>query len=281
MTIAAANGVRLHYKRVGVGEPLVLVHGSWVDSRVWDEVLPLLSASFDVVAYDRRGHGQSSCPPGQGSVRDDADDLAALINTLGAGPAHVAGASLGGSIALRLAAGHPDAVLTLAVHEPPLFDLLDREALEPSERTTLAALRADLSAVGACLEAGDLEGGARLYFDRVARSPGGWAAIGPAGRAALIAAAPTYLDQGRDPDALRLDLGDLGNFDGPALVTYGDLRPPFFRRLAAMVTAALPRARSELISGTAHNPQVTHPGVYARAIEGFAARRTATAEPRA
>src|SRR5436190_7110039 len=99
MPIVEVNGTRLHYERNGAGEPLVLVHGSWVDCRVWDAVVPALSKSFEVVAYDRRGHTRSSCPPGQGSVRDDAEDLAALIDHLGVGPAHVAGASLGGSIA--------------------------------------------------------------------------------------------------------------------------------------------------------------------------------------
>lgn len=275
MTIAEVNGAQLHYERSGAGEPLVLVHGSWVDCRVWDDVAPLLRGSFEVVVYDRRGHSLSTCPPGQGSVHDDVDDLAALIDLLGAGPAHVAGASFGGSIALRLAAGRPDALLSIAVHEPPLFHLLDRRAVEPSELTELTELRAHLCSVAARLEAGDLEGGARLYFDRVAQSPGGWAGLDPTRRRALVETAPTYLDQYRDPDALRIDLGDLAAFDGPALVTHGDRRPPFFRRMAEMVSAALPGARSELIPGTAHDPQVTHPGAYTRAIEEFASRRAA------
>jgi pimeloyl-ACP methyl ester carboxylesterase len=273
MTIAEVNGAQLHYERSGAGEPLVLVHGSWVDCRVWDDVAPLLGGSFEIVVYDRRGHSLSTCPPGQGSVHDDVDDLAALIDVLGAGPAHVAGASFGGSIALRLAAYRPDALLSIAVHEPPLFDLLDHQAVEPSELTELTELRADLCSVAARLEAGDLEGGARLYFDRVAHSPGGWPGLDPARRRALIEAAPTYLDQYRDPDALRIDLGNLAAFDGPALVTHGDRRSPFFRRMAEMVSAALPGARSELIPGTAHDPQVTHPGAYTRAIEKFASRR--------
>ena len=272
MTFAEVNGAQLHYERSGAGEPLVLVHGSWVDCRVWDEVAPLLRRSFEVVVYDRRGHSLSTCPPGQGSVHEDVDDLAALIDLLCAGPAHVAGASFGGSIALRLAAGRPDALLSIAVHEPPLFDLVDRRGIEPCE---LTELRAHLSSVAARLEAGDLEGGAQLYFDRVAQSPGGWAGLDLARRRALVETAPTYLDQYRDPDALRIDLGDLATFDGPSLVTYGDRRPPFFRRMAEMVSAALPAARSELIPGTAHDPQVTHPGAYTRAIEEFASRRAA------
>jgi pimeloyl-ACP methyl ester carboxylesterase len=279
MTIAEVNGVQLHYERSGAGEPLVLVHGSWVDCRVSDDVAPLLRRTFEVIVYDRRGHSLSTCPSGQGSVQDDVDDLVALIDLLGAGRAHVVGASFGGSIALRLAAGRPDALLSAAVHEPPLFDLLDSRALELSELTQLTELRAQLATVAARLETGDLGGGAHLYFDRVAEAPGGWAGLEPARRRALVDNASTYLDQYRDPDALRIELGDLAAFDGPALVTRGDRRPPFFRRIAEMVLAAMPGARSEMIPGTAHDPQVTHPGAYIRAIAELAGRREPRSEP--
>ncbi len=127
MPLADADGARLFYEREGAGEPLVLVHGSWVDARVWDAVVPLLSRSLDVVAYDRRGHSRSSCPPGQGSIRDDVADTAGLIECLGLGPAHVAGTSWGGTIALRLAPARPDLVRSVSAHEPPLFDLLEAE----------------------------------------------------------------------------------------------------------------------------------------------------------
>jgi pimeloyl-ACP methyl ester carboxylesterase len=267
MPIAEVNGVELHFQRSGAGEPLVLVHGSWVDCRVWDRAVPLLSRSFDVVAYDRRGHSRSSCPRGQGSVRDDVDDLAALIDCLALGPAHVAGASWGGSIALRLVAAYPELVCRVTAHEPPLFDLLDAEAPDLPE---LVELRARLATVAARLESGDLEGAARFYFDQVAEAPGGWAGLDDGRRSALLSNAHTYLDQCRDPEALGIAVDELAMFGGPALVTYGDRRPAFFRRIVEIVVSAMPEAGSELIPEAAHDPQITHPGPYARAIENFA-----------
>jgi pimeloyl-ACP methyl ester carboxylesterase len=229
--------------------------------------LPTLARSFDVVSYDRRGHSRSSCPPGQGSVRDDVEDLAALIELLGLTPAYVAGASLGGSITLRLAGARPELVRAAAVHEPPLFDLLEGEAADWPE---LGELRARLAAVASRLAAGDLEGGVRLYFDRVAATGGGWAGIDPGHRRVLLANALTYLDQCRDPEALDVDLDSMGAFDGPVLVTYGDVRSPFFKRIVELLVAVMPGASAEPIPGTAHDPQITHPDSYARAVEQLA-----------
>jgi pimeloyl-ACP methyl ester carboxylesterase len=278
MPIADINGVRLHFKRSGAGQPLVLVHGSWVDGRVWDRVVPLLSRSFEVVAYDRRGHTLSSCPLGQGSVRDDVDDLAALIDFLELGPAHVAGASWGGSIALRLAVARPELLRTVTVHEPPLFDLLNDETPD------LPALRERLGTVAGLLESGDLDQAARLYFDQVAETPGGWAGLDRGRRTALLSNALTYLDQCRDPDALGIKIDDLAAFGGPALITYGNRRPPLFKRIVDIVVAAMPGARSELLPAAAHDPQITHPSAYSRMIENFAGhegRRGLNAERRA
>lgn len=267
MPFSQFDETRLQYELSGAGEPLFLVHGSWVDGGIWDAVVPLLSSRFELVSYDRRGHSRSSCPPGQGSIRDDVEDLAALIEALGMAPAHVAGASLGGSIVLRLAGSHPELLRSIAVHEPPLFDLIDAERDSPPE---MAELRARLAAIAARLEAGDHEGAARQYYEQLDGSSGGWAALDPADRRVRVLNASTYLDQCLDPDALGIELDSLGAFDRPALVTYGDRRPPLFRRIAEMVVAALPGAYEVEIPGTAHNPQVTHPELYARVLTEFA-----------
>src|SRR5512133_2878321 len=100
MPFSPPDEIGLHYERSGAGEALVLVHGSWVDGRTWDTVRPRLARSFEVVAFDRRGHSRSSPAPVSGTIHDDVADLAGLIESLGLQPAHVAGASGGGSIAL-------------------------------------------------------------------------------------------------------------------------------------------------------------------------------------
>ncbi|QIY94159.2 alpha/beta fold hydrolase [Streptomyces sp. S1D4-11] len=105
MPLLRTGDLDLYHQVVGEGDPLVLVHGSWSDHTSWQPAIEAdLRASFRVVTYDRRGHGKSEAGPGQGTRRQDEDDLEALIERLGPASAHVAGSSFGGSIALGLAA---------------------------------------------------------------------------------------------------------------------------------------------------------------------------------
>ena len=157
MAKVQANGVDLYYDHTGDGEPLILVHGSWGDHNNWAGVTPLLSPSFQVITYDRRGHSLSDSGRGQGSFAEDASDLEALIEQLGFAPAHVVGNSGGAAIALRLAARRPDLFRTLTVHEPPLLGILEgrpefqpmlegfnqriQAVIEPCEPAMLSRLR--------------------------------------------------------------------------------------------------------------------------------------------
>jgi pimeloyl-ACP methyl ester carboxylesterase len=125
MSDARVGGVRLFYESAGRGSrTLVLVHGSWSSHRNWHAVVPALAESFRVVAYDRRGHSLSERPSTQGSVLEDVDDLAGLIEQLDLAPAFVAGSSFGATIALRFAGARPDLVRAVIAHEPPLFPWL-------------------------------------------------------------------------------------------------------------------------------------------------------------
>ena len=175
MATAIMNGVRLAYEISGDGDvPLVLVHGSWVSRRSWDLVVPRLGESFRVVTYDRRGHSESERPTTQGSVHEDAADLAALIEHLALGPAWVAGNSFGASIALRLAATQPTILRGVIAHEPPLFALL---ANDPAVASVLKTLRAGTSSVVQRIAAGDHAGAAEQFVDTIALGPGAWAGL--------------------------------------------------------------------------------------------------------
>jgi pimeloyl-ACP methyl ester carboxylesterase len=108
-----ANGLDIAYQSAGKGPSLVLVHGAAVDSRMWQPQLAALADEFTVVAWDEPGAGRSSDAPAHFGLPDYANCLAALIDALDLGPAHVAGLSWGGTVVLELYRHHPELVATL------------------------------------------------------------------------------------------------------------------------------------------------------------------------
>ena len=108
-----ADGLKIAYERVGEGPPLVFVHGAAEDSRTWQPQFAGLADQFTVVAWDEPGAGQSSDPPEGFALAGYADVLAALVETLELGPAHIAGLSWGGTVVLEFYRRHPGLVATL------------------------------------------------------------------------------------------------------------------------------------------------------------------------
>ena len=126
----------LAHTRTGAGAPLVLLHGIGSSRRAWDPVIPALAERFDVIAVDLPGFGDSEpLPPGaEPRPAALAAAVAGLLDDLGIGSPHVAGNSLGGSVALELAGIRP--VASLALLSPaglwrgnvPLYDRASLQA---------------------------------------------------------------------------------------------------------------------------------------------------------
>jgi pimeloyl-ACP methyl ester carboxylesterase len=105
----------LAFTRCGAGPALVLLHGLGSSKQAWAPVIPALAEHFDVLAIDLPGFGESpALPIGEQSLPATlAAGVAELLRSLGIAEAHIAGNSLGGWVALELAAMYPVASLTL------------------------------------------------------------------------------------------------------------------------------------------------------------------------
>jgi 3-oxoadipate enol-lactonase len=100
-------GITLHYRWTpgdGAGPVIVLVNSLGTDFRIWDDVTARLGGVASVLAYDKRGHGLSDLGAAPMTMAGHTGDLAALIDHLRIGKAIICGLSVGGQIALRLAA---------------------------------------------------------------------------------------------------------------------------------------------------------------------------------
>jgi pimeloyl-ACP methyl ester carboxylesterase len=268
-----ANGVRLYYEIHGDGEPLVLVHGSWGDATRWGCVVPGLAESFRVLVYDRRGHSRSERSDAPGSVDEDGDDLAALLEALDLAPAHVVTSSFGGNIALRLATRRPEVFRSLSCHEPPLWSLLmgDPETQEMLQR---------LDAIGRRIGDGDHEGAARQFVEEVAFGPGAWDnELPPETRAIFVQNAATFLDELQDPETLQIDEDALSRLELPVRLTQGSESRAAFPAVIDRLLELIPGASRETIDGAGHAPQLTHPERYIQVVTS-AARANARATER-
>ena len=113
--VKGSGGVEIHYRVVGNEGPLVvLLHGLGLSGRFWFSLPEKLSTGTDVpvrvVAIDNRGTGQSTCPRRPWLMSHMADDVAAVVDSIGTGPAIVAGISMGGMVAQHVALRHADKV---------------------------------------------------------------------------------------------------------------------------------------------------------------------------
>jgi len=109
------NGIELAYVRHGQGKPLVLLHGFPLDHHLWNDILPLLEGTFELIIPDLRGFGQSSTVDIPYTMDDFASDIAGLLDQVGIEKAAIAGHSMGGYVALALAKKYPERMNGLAL----------------------------------------------------------------------------------------------------------------------------------------------------------------------
>lgn len=115
---AEVNGTTLHYVSAGTsGSPILLVHGFPETWWAFHKLIPLLATKHRVFAVDLRGFGDSANKPGDYDSKTSAEDLHQLIAHLDVGPVHLSGQDISGTTVFRLAASHPEDVLSLTAIE--------------------------------------------------------------------------------------------------------------------------------------------------------------------
>ncbi|MFE4517965.1 alpha/beta fold hydrolase [Kitasatospora sp. NPDC056783] len=236
--VPVPGGDRLWAERRGSGSPLVLLHGSGTDSRLWDAVAPALARHHDVIRYDARGLGRSSGPK---QPFDDVADLTAVLDHFGLGSAALVGLSMGGETALDFALAHPGRVAALGLvgasvsgHDwPPSPETAAyAEARRRGDAAALAELELSVwAAMGRDAPGGELI--ATMVEENSARRIVSEHHL--AGGAPARAAEPL-----------------LGTVTAPTLVVHGDRDHPEIAAIARRLAADIPGARGHLVQGADH-----------------------------
>ena len=108
---APVNGLNMYYEVHGTGDPVVLLHGSFMTiTNNWPDMIAALSKTRKVIAVEMQGHGRTRDIARDFSYENLSDDIAALVDYLKLGQVDLIGYSLGGGVAMLTAIRHPDKV---------------------------------------------------------------------------------------------------------------------------------------------------------------------------
>jgi non-heme chloroperoxidase len=114
-TLDTRDGASIHYKVIGSGPPVILIHGWPLTGDMWEyQTVALVEAGFQVITYDRRGFGHSSHPAMGYDYNVFADDLADLIDKLDVPQVALVGFSMGGGEIARYLTRHGAAKVSRA-----------------------------------------------------------------------------------------------------------------------------------------------------------------------
>ena len=262
-----ANGIEVAYERSGEGPPVVFVHGAAADSRSWRPQLEALTGEFTVVAWDEPGAGQSPDLPPDIRLVDYAACLAAVIEAVGLGPAHVAGLSWGSTVALELYDLRPELVRTLIL----VGGYAGWKGSLPEEevQARLAGVREMLAA-------------APEAFDPT--FPGLFAGEPPPEFASLL----EEMAAGVRPQTLAIQLALMAKADlreglpsvaVPTLLVWGehDVRSPL--SVARQFEEAIPDTELVVIPGCGHFCNLERPGPFTDAVRRFCRTHSPPAIP--
>lgn len=254
MPFVDISDLHLYYEELGPadGESLLLLHGGGSTLRdphgSWIELAPSFAERYHVVMLDHRGHGRTNNPASRMTYELLGDDIAAFIEQLGLAPAHIAGMSDGGIIALDIGIRRPELARTL-------IPLGANYRVDDTIRQVVGTLDAD------ALEREHPEHAAAMSAAHdIGKHPGYWKELLP-----LVAQ-----NAATNPDWSEADLRRIPN---PTLLIAGENDP--FANTDQMIAMKrnIPNAEWLIVNHAGHTVQHEHPEIVGPRVLDFLARQ--------
>jgi len=256
---AEVKDAKLYYEIAGKGEPIVLVHGITLDTRMWDDQFKEFSQHYKVIRYDVRGFGKSSTPI-EDEPYSNYKDLKALLDYLDIREAHIAGLSMGGSIAIGLTLEYPDYVSSLITVDTSLDGFnYSRDFLVwyislftiAKEKSVDVALEAFMN--GPLFEATMRNPIVADRLRQIVRSYSGWRLL--------------YDDPQIDP--VPSPHSRLHEIKCPTLAIVGEYDLPDFHEIANKIDRDVLDSRKCVLQGVGHMSNMEDPEVFNREVLAF------------
>jgi 3-oxoadipate enol-lactonase len=256
---AQCDDIDVAWFEVGRGDPLILIHGLADDHRAWRRALPDLMLRHRVILYDFRGHGETGLGRPDRTLRQLAGDLVRLMDAIGLERAHVAGFSLGGTIAMRAAIDSAPRIRGLVLVATSsrvgrsAADWYRRrvEMVEKNDHELRATLDADTAEVYAQAPH-ELDEGLLIRRQSTAD---------PRGYANACAAMAALNENPLDPE--------LGRISAPTLIVASERDQHCPPKAAQVIATGVPGSRLEILPDAGHAIPVERPRELAGSMLSF------------
>ncbi len=283
-----ANGVNLAYVERGKGQPVIFVHGTLGDYRYWDSQMEPFAKRYRAISYSRR----CSVPNKYvGDYMDDtiannAEDLAALVEKLGAVPAHLVGHSYGGFITLYCALKHPELVRSLVIDEPAALTLLTKIPPNPldilvlflkSPSTAIALIRLANKAFIPAQKAfrrGDSKEAVRIFVNAAQNSEDGFEQLPDAVRSMFVDNRESLGGESFATTMPRFSREDASRISAPTLLVKNELAPKIAHRIVDILAEALPNNEVVTLQGASHMLHAEKPKEFNVGVLEFLAKHS-------
>ena len=268
-TTVEIDGLSLHVTIEGDGPPIVLLHGFTGSADTWRDLTDRLVGQYRTIAPDLVGHARSEAPEGaeRYMIRRAAADLVALLSALGHERAAWLGYSLGGRVALQVAADHPQAVAALVLEgaSPGIADDAERGARRASDAAL--AERIERDGVEAFVDEWEQVPLFASQRDMPAEARAAVRATRLAQRAHGLANSLRGMGAGAQAPLHER----LPSIAASALLLAGSLDEKYVA-IAGEMARTLPDATMQVVEGAGHAAHLERPEAFAQAVEDFLRR---------
>jgi pimeloyl-ACP methyl ester carboxylesterase len=251
--VTSSDGRRIAYERTGTGPPLVLVHGSLNDHKIFGAVTPAFAERHTVLAMDRRGRGESG-PTEEHTFDQQSADVVAVIDAAGE-PVDLLGHSYGAHCALGAAAMVPDRVKHLVLYEPPTPGADRLNIAEDFERLSASDAVENFFANGVGVPPNQLAAMKASPF---------WPY--------LVSFVNTMPSEGRALVGHRFDPARFASLKMPVLFLQGGDTAERLGEVMRRLAPHMPQAEWHTFEGHGHGANLTAPKLFADTVLAFLAR---------